>query len=134
MTTKLHALVLNDRTPLGLALSPGQAGDAPWGRALLRDLGAPPGRPALLMDRAYEGDETRALAHDLGYRPVVPPHPARAHPWDYDRTLYRRRNEEERFFCRLKRFRRIATCDDKLDVVFLAFIHLALIYDALQPR
>lgn len=56
----------------------------------------------------------------------------RAEPSEYDRVLYRRRNEVERFFCRLKRFRRIATCYDRLDCVFLAFIHLALIYDALQ--
>ena len=61
-TTKLHALVADDLTPLSLALSPGQDGDAPWGRALLRRLGARSGRPALVMDRAYEGDATRALA------------------------------------------------------------------------
>ena len=86
----------------------------------------------MLMDRAYEGDETRALAEELGYSPVVPPMRTRTEPWEYDRPLYRRRNEVERFFCRLKRFRRIATRYDKLDCVFLAFIHLALIYDALQ--
>ena len=125
-------IVADARTPLVLALSPGQAGDAPWGRALLRRLGPQAGGPALLMDRAYEGDATRALAEALGYRPVVPPLRTRIHPWAYDRVLYRQRNEVERFFCRLKRFRRIATRYDKLDRVFLAFIHLALIYDALQ--
>lgn len=56
----------------------------------------------------------------------------RAQPWKYDRVLYKRRNEVERFFRRLKRSRRIATRYDKLDSIFLAFIHLALIYDALQ--
>ena len=115
-----------------MALSPGQAGDAPWGRTLLDGFGPVRGQPALVMDRAYEGDATRALARQLGYVPVVPPHPHRVQPWAYDRTRYRRRNEVERFFCRLKRFRRIATRYDKLDRVFLAFIHLALIYDALQ--
>ncbi len=84
------------------------------------------------MDRAYEGDPTRALAAALGYRPVVPPRRDRTTPWSYDRVLYRRRNEVERFFRRLKGFRRIATRYDKLDVIFLAFIHLALIYDALK--
>ena len=29
--------------------------------------------PALVMDRAYEGDATRQLALDLGFTPVVPP-------------------------------------------------------------
>jgi len=84
------------------------------------------------MDRAYEGDPTRAFAEELGYRPEVPPLRTRAKPWTYNRVLYKRRNEVERFFRRLKRFRRIATRYDKLDSVFLAFIHLALIYDALQ--
>lgn len=114
---------------MSLALTPGQAGDAPAGRALLRRLGIRTGRPALVMDRAYEGDATRALARNLGYEPVVTPLAHRKQPWSYDRGVYRQRNLVERFFRRLKRFRRIATRYDKLDVIFLAFIHLAVIYD-----
>ena len=70
------------------------------------------------MDRAYEGDETRAPAQAFGFRPVVPPKANRQDPWDYDHELYRRRNEVERFFRWLKGFRRIATRYDKLDVIF----------------
>ena len=84
------------------------------------------------MDWEYEGDETRALAVALGYTPVVPPKRNRVAPWDYDQTLYKRRNEIERFFRRLKRFRRIFTRYDKLDVMFHAFIFLALIYGAIM--
>ena len=84
------------------------------------------------MDRAYEGDETRRLAAELGFAPVVPPNPNRVAPWEYDRVTYRRRNEVERLFRRLKGYRRISTRYDKLDVLFLAFIHLALIFDALR--
>ena len=80
----------------------------------------------MLVDCAYEDDKTRALAEQLGYCPEVPPMRTRAQPWQYNRVLYWRRNEVERFF------RRIATRYDKLDSVFLAFIHIALIYDALQ--
>ena len=116
-----------------LALSPGQAGDAPQGRELLRAHGpAPvPGCP-LCMDRAYEGDETRRLAVELGFVPVVLPNPNRVEPWEYDRDTYRRRNEVERLFRRLKGYRRVFTRYDKLDVLFLAFVHLALIFDALR--
>lgn len=46
------------------SLSPGQAHDAPEGRALLSRLGAPNRPLHLLMDRAYEGNETRQLALD----------------------------------------------------------------------
>ncbi len=84
------------------------------------------------MDRAYEGDETRQLALELGFTPVVPPHPNRISPWKYDRAMYRRRNEIERLFRRLKGFRRIFSRFDKLDVMFTAFIHFALIVEALR--
>ena len=84
------------------------------------------------MDRAYEGDETRDLAMELGYLPVVPPKSNRLVPWEYDRVLYRRRNEIERLFRRLKGFRRVFSRFDKLDVMFAAFVLFALIIDALR--
>ena len=64
------------RCAVGFSLSPGQAGDAPEGRALLRSIQGAPQLPVschLLMDCAYEGNETRQLALDLGFIPVVPP-------------------------------------------------------------
>ena len=114
------------------ALSPGQAHDAPEGRKLLRRLGPQPGHPALIMDRAYEGDETRQLALALAFTPVVPPLRTRVNPWEYDREMYKRRNEVERLFRRLKGFRRIFSRFDKLDAVFLGFILFALIVEALR--
>ena len=115
-----------------LSLSAGNCGDAPEGRALLQQLGQVDRPVYLLMDRAYEGDETRDLAMDLGYIPVVPPKRNRQNPWDYDKQLYKQRNQIERLFRRLKRFRRIFTRYDKLDVIFSAFVHFALIVDALM--
>ena len=122
----------SDRDAIILMLSPGQAGDGPEGRKLLQKLGKREEKTYLLMDRAYEGDETRTSAIDLGYMPVVPPKSNRKEPWEYDKILYKRRNEVERLFRRLKRFRRIFTRYDKLDIIFLAFIFLALIYDAIM--
>jgi transposase len=120
------------RTAITFALSPGNAHDAPEGRKLLRDLGQPSWPVHLLMDRAYEGDETRQLALDLGFVPVVPPKKNRVTPWEYDRAMYRRRNEIERLFRRLKGFRRIFSRFEKLDVMFLGFIAFALIADGLR--
>jgi transposase len=100
----------------------------------MRRLPSPDGDVALIMDRAYEGDQTRQLALDLGYTPVVPPKLGRLHPWSYDKALYRRRNEIERLFRRLKGFRRIFSRFDKLDVMFTAFIYFALITEALRPQ
>lgn len=84
------------------------------------------------MDRAYEGENTRQLALDLGFIPVVPPKQNRLTAWEYDRAMYRRRNEIERLFRRLKGFRRIFSRFEKLDVMFLAFILFALIVEALR--
>ena len=84
------------------------------------------------MDRAYQGDETRQLALDLGFTPVVPPLSSRVDPWDYDREMYKKRNEIERLFRRMKGFRRIFSRFEKLDVLFLGFISFALIVDALR--
>jgi len=86
----------------------------------------------VVMDRAYEGDETRQCVMNLGLEPVVPPKANRVSPWDYDRVLYNKRNEVERLFRRLKRFRRVSTRFDKRDVVFTFFIYFALIIDALK--
>ena len=57
------------------------------------------------MDRAYEDDKTRQAAKEAGFIPVIPPKRNRKEPWGYDTELYKRRNEVERFFLRIKRFR-----------------------------
>ena len=129
LTTKLHVLVASDRIPLIIDLSPGQRHDAPCGRELLRRLGPASEQPYLVMDHAYEDDAPRRLALELGYQPVVSPRSNCRQPHDYEREVHRRRNEGERFFCRLKRFHRIDNCCDKLDLIFPAAIHLVLIYD-----
>jgi len=115
-----------------LKLSPGQAGDAPHGRDLLQAGGLVPTGLPLIMDSAYQGDETLQLARELGYLPVVRPNPQRLEPWEYDRILYRQRNEIERLFRRLKSYRRVFSRFDKLDVLFTGFIVLALIVEALR--
>ncbi len=84
--TKVHLVAANARTAITFALSPGHAHDAPEGRALLAELGPMPEGLPLLMDRAYEGDETRQLVLSLGMIPVVPPKSNRIEPWEYDRA------------------------------------------------
>jgi transposase len=99
---------------------------------LLEELGPMPDGLPLLMDKAYEDNLTRQLVLDLGMIPVVPPKSNRIEPWEYDRALYRKRNEIERLFRRLKGFRRIFSRFEKLDVIFLAFLQFALIIEALR--
>ena len=132
LTTKIHMLAAGARTAVDFCLSPSQDHDAPWGRELLRRQGPVQLRLGLVADRAYEGDETRQLALALGYEPVIPPKTNRTKPWPYNRDIYKRRNEVERLFRRLKGYRRVYTRYDKLDIIFVAFITLALIHDGLK--
>ncbi|SFM73271.1 Transposase DDE domain-containing protein [Shimia aestuarii] len=86
----------------------------------------------MIMGRAYEGDETRQLVLDLGMVPVVPPKANRLIKWDYDRAIYKRRNEVERLFRKLKGYRRIFSRFEKLDVMYRAFLNFALIVDMIK--
>ena len=131
-TTKIHMVAADARTAITFSLSPGHNHDAPEGRELLRMLKPVHSTVSMIMDRAYEGAETRQLVLELGFTPVAPPKQGRVSPWQYDRIMYRRRNEIERLFRRLKGFRRIFSRFDKLDVMFTAFIHFALIVEALR--
>ena len=78
------------------------------------------------MDRTYEDEATRQAAMYSGFIPVVPPKKNRWSPWEYDKELYKRRNEIEGYFRRLKRFRKVFTRYDKLDIIFIAVISLAM--------
>ena len=77
-----------------------------------------------IMDKGYDSNRIREqlLAHDM--LPVIPPKSNRTEAIEYDTELYKLREQVERFFNRLKQFRRIATRYEKLSQTFLALIHL----------
>lgn len=116
------------------SLTPNQAADGTEGRRLIEAMGGPQqaGTVARLMDCADEGHAPRELAENLGFVPVVTPRPKRQQPWALDRSLYRRRNEVERLFRRLKAWCGVFIRYDKLDVMFAAFIAVALVAEALR--
>jgi putative transposase len=58
---------------------------------------------------------------------VIPPRRNRKLQRPYDLSLYKERNMIERFFNKLKQFRRVATRYDKLLVNFMGFVKLAAI-------
>ena len=62
-------------------------------------------------------------------RPLIPISPKvnTKQPWPFDKEMYKRRNVIERFFNRLKEFRRAETRYDKRDDSFLAFVMVAAI-------
>ena len=100
-------IAASDRTAVNFMLSSGEKGDSPQGRLLISTLGSTSREVYLLMDRAYEDNATRALTLKLGYLPVVPPRYNRKKPWQHDKERYKLRNQVERLFRRIERFRRI---------------------------
>ena len=54
--------------------------DGPQGRILLQELDEQFEKSMVLMDKAYEGNETRALVRSLHMTPVVPPKTNRKKP------------------------------------------------------
>ena len=91
------------------------------------------GLPAAVMDKAYDSQAIRHFLGMLGIEAVIPPRPApdcsyrgsnRPEARAYDKEKYKWREQVERFFNKLKPFRRIATRYEKLSRTFLAFIHI----------
>ena len=121
----------SDRSVVSFSLSGGEAHDSPEGIALLAQVERREEQIYILMDRAYEGDKMRSAAEEKGFIPVVPPKRNRKDPWEYDKERYKQRNEIERYFLRLKRFRKIFTRYDKLDVIFCGFIYFSMLIDAI---
>jgi transposase len=63
-----------------------------------------------------------------GAQAIIPPRSNRNRPRKVDWHRYKARNLVERFFNRLKQFRRLATRYDKLAKHFSAFLHIACAY------
>ena len=119
------------RLPFGLLLSEGQVHDAPQGRILMDTIGKRKHVIPLIMDRGYEDNYTRYIAQTLNFKSIVPPKSNRRNPWNYDRGLCKKRNEIERLFRLIKGIRRVFTRFEKLEIMFIGFVQLALVYLAI---
>lgn len=107
--------------PLRVILSAGQIADIEQAAALIKDQQA----AFIVADKGYDSNAFVEMIAAQGAQAVIPPRSNRINPRTFDRHIYRDRNLIERFFARLKHFRRIATRYDKLAASFLSFIHLA---------
>lgn len=94
LTTKIHALVDAEGRPVRLALTAGQAGDAPAAEGLLAGLS--PGA-TLIADRAYDTNAIRAFAAGRGAWANIPPRSIRKDAFSFSGWVYRQRNLIERF-------------------------------------
>ena len=109
--------------PLRLILTPGHRNDITQAPALIEGYTA----KYVIADKAYDSDAFREEIVSAGGVAVIPPRDSRIDPRPYDEELYKRRNIIERFFHRLKQYRRVATRYDKLGTRYLGFVYFAAI-------
>ncbi len=95
-------------------LTPGQAHDANGG--------------VVLGDKTYDADWIGGRIQVQGAAPNIPDKVNRRGRHCFSKTLYKERNRVERFFNRIKHFRRVATRFEKFASNYLAMVKLASIW------
>jgi transposase len=108
---------------MSIVLSGGNESDYSYAPFLLNGQNA----EYVITDKGYDSNEIIGAIKRMGAEAVIPPRSHRNDPREYDRHLYKERNAIERMFCRLKQFRRIASCYDKLAISYLSFLYVASI-------
>jgi transposase len=110
--------------PLRWILTGGEIADITQAPTLIKGFDA----RTVVGDKGYDADALVALIHAAGAEAVIPPRRNRIEQRDYDRHIYKDRNLVERFFSRLKQFRRIATRYEKLARNFTSMLNLTCAY------
>jgi transposase len=121
LSTKINAVVDENGLPVRLLLTAGQAHDLRAAPQLLAGLKC----RHVVADGGYDADALLDLIRAAGSKPHIPSTSQRIVHRSVNRRIYRQRNLVERFFCKLKHFRRVATRFDKLPRNFLAAVALA---------
>lgn len=79
---------------------------------------------AIVADKAYGSAKIRQQIADEGALAVIPSKSNARKPAPLDRNLYAARNIVERFFCRMKDMRRLATRFEKSAQSFKSMLYL----------
>ena len=109
--------------PVTFVLTPGQAADVTQAQALLDETPF----EVVIADKGYDSQAVVASIEARGGEAVIPSQSSRATQRAYDRDRYKDRNLAERFWNRIKHYRRVATRYEKTARNFLAFVHVASI-------
>jgi transposase len=126
--TKIHGGITGLGLPARLILTPGQAADMTRAKALIDGLPI----KVVIADKGYD---SRAVVEEIetqGAEAVIPSLKNRAEQREYDREHYKDRNLAERFWFKVKQYRRVATRYEKTARNFLAFVLVASIMILLQ--
>lgn len=120
LSTKIHAAVDALGNPMRLLLTAGQTSEYTQAEALIEGLEA----SYVLADKGYDSDAFVFAITEIKAVPVIPSKINRKEPRAFDRIVYKERNLVERFFQKLKQFRRIATRYERLARNYQAMLSL----------
>ena len=113
-----------DFLPLRFTLTAGQRHDVTQASALMiSDYKS----AYVIADASYDSNAFRSEIAVAGSEAVIRPRKSRVEDIPYDKGIYKLRNVIERFFHRLKQYRRVATRYDKYAVRSLGFVYFAAI-------
>jgi len=118
--------VNKDGRPVCFLLSGGQREDSTMAVDLLSEFSIAGSN--ILGDKAYGARKILEYISEQGGTYTIPPRKNLHKPWKYDLEIYKNRNIIERFFNRIKAFRRVATRYDKLASSFYAFVFISSIF------
>ena len=109
--------------PLHVHLSPGNIHDSTEAPKLIEHAkGA-----NFIADKGYDSNANIAAIEAKKMKAVIPPTSNRLVQRKIDRHLYKERCLVENFFCKIKRYRRVATRYEKNAANFLGFVLFAAI-------
>ena len=112
--------------PLSLILSSGNRHDIASAPQLLDGLEL--SNCFVLADKGYDSaDFVLQIENGCGVA-VIPSRTTKRIQRDYDKEMYKCRNLVERFFNRMKQFRRFATRYEKTAKSFLALVHFVAVF------
>jgi putative transposase len=117
-STKIHASVDALGNPLRIILTQGQRADITQATDLVADYQI----DALIADRGYDADSLIQLLENKQIQVVIPPKKNRLVQREIDENLYKDRNKVERYFNKLKQYRRVATRYEKTASSFAGFV------------
>jgi transposase len=128
-TSKLHARCDAHGNLIEIIATGGNVSDYTVAPALIENSNA----EYLIADKGYDSKTIRDAANARGISDQIPTRSCNPRPnGHFDAHLYRSRHLVENFFCRIKRYRAIATRYDKLVRNFLSFVYIAAAMEALK--
>lgn len=124
--TKISAVVNSDGKAINIEIVPGNLHDS---KCAISTLGPDLEDCDVLADKAYDSKEIRDHVLAKNGNPNIPSRKNAKNPAPYDKELGKLRHIVECYFCRIKRYRRVATRYEKLSITYKTFVTLASLAD-----